>query len=61
MTVVLSTKESLSAYKLILVGNIPSLKLAVVPTNQGRTVHIQGYWDPDRSVAAVTAMGIPVD
>ena len=30
-------------------------------TKQGITGKIQGAWDPDRSVSAITAIGVPVE
>ena len=42
-------------------GNIISLKFAGGPTNQGRTGNMQGDWYPDRSLAVVTDVGVPVE
>ena len=49
------------ADKSIFVVFLPPLKFVGVSTNQGRTGKIQGSWDLDRSVAVLTAVGVPVD
>ena len=60
-TVVLFTIEILYAYKHILVGNIPPLKLAGGSKSQGRTSNIQVDWDPNRSVTVVTSVYVSVE
>ena len=37
------------------------MKFASGNTNQVITGNIQGVWDPDISVAVITAVGIPVE
>ena len=59
-TVVILTKYRLDAYTTMSVGNISPLKLSGGPTNQVITGKIKGSWDPDRSLALVTDMGVPV-
>ena len=57
----LFTKEISDADEPYLVENLPPLKFAGGPTNQGRKGKNQGDWDPDRSVSVIKAVGIPVD
>ena len=58
---VIFTNEILDSEKPILVENVPPLMFAGGPTNQERTVKIQEAWNTDRSVAAVTYVGVPVE
>ena len=51
----------MDAEKPILLVNLPSLNFTCGPTNQRITGNIWGSWDPDRSVAVVTAVGVPVE
>ena len=60
-TVVLLTKDSLYSDKPILVRNIPPLNLSGGTANQGRTGNTEVYLDPDRSVAVVTTVVVPVE
>ena len=60
-TVAPFTKEILDADEPILVGNIQLLHFTGGPTNKRRTGNIWGDWGPDRSVAVVTAVGVPVE
>ena len=60
-TVVLVTKDSLGEDKPFSVGNIPSLKFTVGPTNQGITGNIMVAWDPDISVVVFMAVCVPVE
>ena len=60
-TVVLFTKEIVDVDKSILVGNIPPLKFLSGPKKEVITGHMQGAWEPDRSVAVVMALSVPVE
>ena len=57
---VIFTKENMDSDKPVLVVNIPPVGFIVGPSKQVITGNIQGYWDPYRSVAVVTAVGVPV-
>ena len=51
----------MEAYKPIPVVNLPPVRFIVLPSKQVITGNIQGLWDLDRSVAVVTAVGVPVE
>ena len=57
-TVVLFTKDNMDADKPVPVVNLPPVSFIGGPSNQVRTGYIQGVWDPDISVAVVTAVGV---
>ena len=40
---------------------LPPVRFIGGPTSQVRTVRIQGYWDPKRSVAVITTVRITVE
>ena len=42
-------------------GYIPPLTFSGPPTNQVRIGNMQGDWDPDRLVAVVTDLRVPVE
>ena len=44
----------------VTVVNIPPVRYIRGPSKQGITGNMQGALDPDRSVAVVTSIGIPV-
>ena len=58
---VLFTKENMYIDKPIPVVNIPNVRFIGGPTRQGRTGGIQGGWDPERSVAVINTVGVPVE
>ena len=58
--VVIFTKESMDADEPVTVVNIPPVRYIRGPSKQGITGNMQGALDPDRSVAVVTSIGIPV-
>ena len=51
----------MDAYKPVPVVNIPPMSFIGVPSKQGITGNIHGVWDPDRSVAVVTSVVVPVE
>ena len=59
--VVLFTKENMDANSPVPLVNLPHVRFIGGPSNQGRTFNIQGVWDPDISVAVVTAVVVPVE
>ena len=58
---VLSTKENIDAYEPILIVNLPPVIFIVIPKKQVITDNIQRAWYPNRSVAVVTYVGVPVE
>ena len=58
---VLFTKETMDSDKTVPVVTIPHMRFIGYPTRQGRTVSIQGSWEPERSVYVINTVGIPVD
>ena len=40
---------------------LTTVRFISVPSKQGRKGNIQGAWDPDRSMAVITAMGVLVE
>ena len=59
--VVTFTNENMGAYKPVPVVIIPPVRFIGCPARKGRTVSIQGSWDPERSVAVITTVGIPME
>ena len=57
---VLFKKDNMDADKPVPVLNITLVRFIGFPQNQVITGNIQGVWDPDISVAAVTAVGVPM-
>ena len=57
---ILFTKYNMEADKPVPVVNITPVRFIGGPSKKLLTVNIQGAWDPDRSVAAVTPVGVPV-
>ena len=57
---VIFTKENMDSDKPVPVVILPPVRFIGGTSNQVRTVNIKGAWDPDRSVAVVTAVGVPV-
>ena len=51
----------MDADKPVPVVNIPPVRFIGVPSKQVRTGNIQGVCYPGRSVAAVTALGVPME
>ena len=51
----------MDAEKPVQVVIIPPVKFIGGPTSQLRTVSTQGSWDPEISVAMITAVRIPVE
>ena len=54
-------KKSMDVDKPVPVVNISPLSFIGDPENQGRTVNIQGAWDPEISVAVINTVGVPVE
>ena len=59
--VVIFTKYNMDADKPVTVVNLPPVMFKGSFTRQARNGIIQGSWDPERSVAVITMVGIPVD
>ena len=59
--VVLFTKENTDTNKLVPVINLPPVMFIGGPSKQVITGSIHGAWDPDRLVAVITAVGVPVE
>ena len=59
--VVLSTKENMNTYKPVTVVIIPPVRFIAAPKRQGITGSIHGSWDPERPVAVINTVGIPVE
>ena len=60
-TVVIFTKLNMDIDKPVPVVNLPPVMFICGISKQVRTGNIQGAWDPDRSVAVVTSVGVPVE
>ena len=58
--VVLFTKYNMDADKPVIVVNLPPVRFICGPSKQGRTLNIQVVWDPDRLVAVIMSVGVPV-
>ena len=58
---VLFTKDIMDADKSVPVVNIPPVRFIGGPTRQVRTGSMQGYWDPEISVAVINMVGIPLE
>ena len=58
---VLFTNENMGADKHVPVVIIPPVRFIGAPTMQVRTGIIKGSWDPERSVAVITTVGISVE
>ena len=59
--VVLFTKDNTGADKPAPLVILPPVRFIGGPTRKVRTVSIQESWDPERSVAVITTVGIPVE
>ena len=59
--VVIFTKENIDADKPVPVVNLPPVSFIGSPSEQRITGNIQVAWDPDRSVAVITSVGVPVE
>ena len=57
---VLFTKYNMGADKPVLVIILPPVRFIGAPTRQGIIVSIQGDCYPERSVAMITTVGVPV-
>ena len=51
----------MDADKPVQVVNIPPVRFIGGPSKQGIKGDIQGYWYPDRSVAVLMSVGIPLE
>ena len=51
----------MDADKPVLVSIIPLMRFIGGPKRKGKTGRIQGYWDPEISLAVITTVGIPVE
>ena len=51
----------MDADKSVLVVNLTPVRFTCGPTRQGRTGSIQVAWYPERSVAVITMVGVPVE
>ena len=58
---VLFTKENVGADKPVKVVNLPPVRFVCCPSKQVINGNTQIVWDTDRSVAVVTAIGVPVE
>ena len=61
LSVVLFTKENIDVDKPIPVVNIPPVSFIGGPITQVILGIIQGYWDPERLVAVITMVDVPVE
>ena len=61
LPVVIFTKYNVDAYKPVPVVNIPPVRFIVIPTNQGITGNIAGYWHSEIFVAVITTVDVPVE
>ena len=59
--VLLFNKESLVEYNPSTIGNILLLEFSGGGTNKLRTGNMQVHWNPERSLAVLTDVGVPVD
>ena len=59
--VVLFKKENMDTDEPVPVAILPPMRFIGGHTRQGRTGSIQVSWDPERSVAVITTVGIPVE
>ena len=59
--VVIFNKEKMDADKPVPVVNLPPARFIDVPTRKVRTGSIQGSYDPERPVAVITTVGVPVE
>ena len=55
------TKDSMDADKPVPVVKNPPVRFIVIPTNQGITGNIAGYWHPEIFVAVITMVDVPVE
>ena len=61
LSAIIFTKDSMDADKPVPVVNIPPVRFIVIPTNQGITGNITGYWHPEIFVAVITTVDVPVE